>query len=335
LENLLVLLSNREEDQIFASSVCQVAKTNLVNSLTPDEAIHLLIENPSTSALINASDEELSTGFHLSVANILGPSPNEGLANRVHFLSDLPISRSGSLVHSPILGSLVRRDPKTPQDSGTYYGRIIQAALRCSPFGISDFFKHSGRIQTIEVTALSQKNGVLETIKAYLASNHWASRQQTTVLTALDELLINAAYDAPQAALGPQSQGTQKLTRFSQFGPGTHIQVKFIFDGIFFGASVTDFYGSLNKKKLMEHIPKDHTTSIYTPKPDTLTGGIGLSMVYQTGGGLTFICQPGIKTESIVTFKKAEHSKDFRRQFQFVSTHFYKTPSQEILPRPS
>ena len=320
---LLVLLSNRKEDRIFACSICLVAEMDLAEPSTADDAVKLMEENPGCIVLVNSSSEDLVADFQLSVINNLGLDSDRVQPNQIHFLSDLAISQSGSLVHNPLMGSFIRRDPKDPEESGAHYGRIVNAAALRKPFGLHEIFEGSAKVQKILMKNLSEKPAVIDAVKAYLAAANWTTRQASTILTALDELLINAAYDAPQAALETNNSAIKQNTHISQFAQETQIEIQLAFDGTFFGVSVTDFFGSLEKTKLMKHIPKNHTLTEYNPNSAGVMGGIGLSMVYQTGGGLVFICQPGVKTESLVYYRQAERFKDFREQFRFVSTYFF------------
>ncbi len=319
----LVLLSDRKEDQIFANSVAAVSDLNLVQVQTPQEAVKIMQDSPPKMVLVDGSSEALFNTFHETVSESLGLYSENVQPNHIHFLSDLPISKAGLLVHSPILGSFIKRDPEQPEESGAHYGRIVNAAIQGKPFGLNEIFEGTAKVQKIEMRNISQKSHILEAVKIYLTAGKWPTRQRSTVLTALDELLINAVYDAPQAAQGSQSQTSPTKIDISQFEPETNIAVTLAFDGTFFGVSVTDLYGSLDKAKLMRHIPKNHLKTEYKPKANTLSAGIGLSMVYQTGGGLVFICEPGVKTEALVYYRRTDSFKDFRNQFRFVSTHFY------------
>ena len=143
------------------------------------------------------------------------------------------------------------------------------------------------------------------------------------IANAVDELLMNAMFDAPVDDLGkPLYSNTARSSVFKLEGKGA-VELHVGFDGDHLGITAVDFYGSLDKTKLLSHISKNYTQQEYKVKSNVAGAGIGLSTVFRSGGSFFFVSESRVRTEVTVIFRRADSYREFRDQFRFISTQFY------------
>ncbi len=323
LSKTLLLLSERADDKAFADEICKLSELKIQVVRRAPEAIKLMQEASPQVILVDASTQDLYSTFEGAVSNSLGLFSEKVHPNSIHFLLDSTMSEASFIVQSPLLGSFVKRSSSDPAGAGNHYGRIIRAGLKAKSFGLKDIYLEEAKVQRIEMSQISQKSKVLEAVKAYLLAAKWSMRPTSRILTSVDELLMNAFYDAPQASFASSSNATTPALDLKDLEQKGSVLIDLAFDGKYFGIAVTDFYGSLDKAKLMNYISKGFSKSEYKVKTTTFNAGIGLSTVHQTGGSLLFLCEASVKTEAILFFQKSDKFKDFRNQFRFISTQFY------------
>ncbi len=322
LKKSLILLSERPEDKVFAEQVCKSTGLHLKTTAETEEAVQALSQDAHPVIFVDGSTEKLYTNFEESVGKTLGIFSEKVQPNAIHFLTDDEVSQAPFLAQSQILGNFVTRDPEDSIASGRHYGRIVKAATKGTPFDLSEVFQKDAKTQAIEIESVTHKQKTLEAVKAYLLAANWTPRTANRITSSVDELLMNAFYDAPLAA-GLTSDATYPSLNLNEISKRANVTLRLAFDGVYFGVSVTDFYGSLDKGRLMKHIAKEFSKSEYKVKASSFNAGIGLSIVHQTGGSLLFMSQTNVKTEAMLFFKKTDKFKDFKRQFRFVSTQFY------------
>jgi hypothetical protein len=147
-------------------------------------------------------------------------------------------------------------------------------------------------------------------------------RSVPMILTALDEIIMNAIYDAP---VNPSGEQTLKhVTRDTpvEIPAGQRITVHFGYDGEYAAFSVVDSFGSLNKYDLLKHLMCDRESDSLMIDPAGAGAGIGLATTFLKGGSLHFLCEPGIRTEVTVLFRQTKNFREFREQFRFFSVHY-------------
>ena len=319
----LLLLSQRAEDKAFGEAICGISELSLQVARDPQEAVKLMQEAAPPAILVDASTQSLYAAFEQAVGDTLGLFSESVQPNSIHFLSDTELGQTPFLAQSPILGSVIVRNPDDPATSGRHYGRIIRATLAGKPFGLAEVIEKTAKVQSVQIKKIADKTRVLDAIKAYLSQAKWSSRSLSIVLYSLDELLINAIYDAPQARFGASSKVAAGSAELTELEEDSKIVIDLTYDGSYFGIAVTDFYGTLDRAKLLTHIAKTFSDTEYKVKSTSSAGGIGLSSVHQTGGSLIFVIEASAKTTAMLFFKQSQSFKDFRSQFRFVSTHLY------------
>src|SRR5690606_20434015 len=117
----------------------------------------------------------------------------------------------------------------------------------------------NAKVQLVKLQLSTQKQDAVEAIKNYLIAAKFQSRMATVIANAVDELLMNAIFDAPVDDLGrPTHATTSRATQIQLEGPHA-VEMQVGFDGKYVGITAIDMFGSLDKAKLLTHISKIYT----------------------------------------------------------------------------
>jgi hypothetical protein len=210
-----------------------------------------------------------------------------------------------------------------PKIAGQHYGRIVRATLSGRAFGLPKLLKDGAKTQIVKLQITSQKQDAVEAIKNYLLAVKFQSRMATTIANSVDEILMNAMFDAPTDDVGRPLYSLTARTTVIKLEGKSAVEMHVGFDGEYVAISAVDLYGSLDKAKLLSHISKIYTEEEYKVRTSVAGAGIGLATVFRTGGSFFFSSESRTKTEVTVFFRRTENFREFRDQFRFLSTQFY------------
>lgn len=319
----LLLISNHIDDKLFAAEVALATGLSLKHVTDPNEGAALINQDEIEIVLVDASSEKQYQAFENAIQNTVGLFSDKISTNGIHFLSSEDLDRSQYLIQSPLFGHFVMRNYNNPKDAGQHYGLTVKATLAQRSTGLSSLLKAGSKIQVIKLTLSSQKYKAVEAVKAYLIAAHFQSRMATVIANAVDELLMNAMFDAPVDNLGkPLYTTTHRATDLKLEGKSA-VEMHVGFDGQYVGISTIDHFGSLDKVKLLSHISKFYANEEYKVRTSTAGAGIGLATVFRSGGSFFFISESRVQTEVVVFFKRTDNFREFKDQFRFIATQFY------------
>lgn len=283
-----------------------------------------IIANESPRAvLVDASTQEDYQAFENAIQESVGLFSEKVNANMIHYISSEDLGRVNYLLKSPIFGHYVVRKYGDPKQAGNHYGRLVKLSLRDRAFGLSNFLGPNTKVQVVRFQKSSQKQEGVEAIKNYLISAKFKTRMATVIANAVDEVLMNAMFDAAVDELGRQLySSTSRATDLPLEGKSS-VEMHVGFDGAYVAISVIDHFGSLDKQKLLAHISKRYTDEEYKVRTTVAGAGIGLATVFRSGGNFLFASDSKERTEVTVFFKRTDSFREFKEQFRFLSTQFY------------
>lgn len=305
-----IIFSEREEDVRLAEFA---AFANDVPARRVSRAAELgqcLREAPDSVVLWDAGDPRRAE----EVAPMLA---HAGSLWRVFAVTDDPLHECAHLGRVPAFGHhLLRRyDEPAP----TLYARLAGAALRGTPFGIARYFPEATPCRRITLTRSGQKTSAVEAVQNIFTKQNVNTRLSALVAQAVDELLMNAIFDAPVLPNGaPLRRGTERNADFELIQQ-EHVHVEVATAQDYVGIGVSDQFGSLRKSVLLGFLNKDYHDREYVLRKNDLGAGLGLNGIIQAGLSLIFACKPGVKTEVMLFFKKDATYRDFRGGFRFLS----------------
>jgi hypothetical protein len=236
---------------------------------------------------------------------------------RIFAVTDDPLHVYPHLSRFPVFGHhfLRRYDPPAP----TLYARLLGAALSTDYFGLPRFFPEGVSINRITVTMAGQKRAAVEAIENIFMKQKVNSRLAALVAQAVDELVMNAIFDAPVLPNGMYlRRGTARDADFELIDQ-EHVRIEVASSPDYVGICVADQFGSLKKGVLMGFLNRDYQGSDYQVPTEDYGAGLGLRGLVQSGLSVLFACKPEIRTEVMVFFRKDATYKDFRGGFRFLS----------------
>jgi len=323
LSRQLLLISSFEEDQKFAAEVARFSGMELLISETLNGGVDQLVNSKPDVTFFKADSEEGYRQFEDRIQESVGLFSDAVNANGLHFLSSSDISKVGYLLKSPIFGHFVSCNYGDPVLAGRHYGRVVRSTLADKAFGLEQLFGSDVVVQTIRFEQTGQKLGAVEAVRNYLLAAKFKARMASIVSNSVDELLMNAMFDAPTDELGRQQYLSESRATQRKLKDQDAVEMHVAFDGDYVAVSTVDHYGSLDKTKLMAHISKVYTEEEYKVKTTVAGAGLGLATVFRSGGSFFFISETNSKTEAMVFFKRTSSFREFKDQFRFVSTQFY------------
>jgi hypothetical protein len=169
------------------------------------------------------------------------------------------------------------------------------------------------------ITRAGHKRSAVDAVQNIFVSQDVNSRLSALVAQAVDELIMNAIFDAPVLPNGmPLRRGTDRAADFELIQQ-EHVTLEVASTDDYVGISVGDQFGSLKKGVLMSFLGRDYHDEAYVPRKNDPGAGLGLNGIVQTGLSLIFACKPGVRTEVMIFFKKDATYKEFRGGFRFLS----------------
>ena len=211
----------------------------------------------------------------------------------------------GSIEDDEVLTALRRArwnhailEPEEPEDTELV---VTTTKLRSGDlFGLEKYLAWGVSIDERTVT---DYDGKRDAVEAVAASAREAGARRTTVArieNVTDELLMNALYDAPAAALGERATGATPWST----APGKPVRLRWACDGRHFAVSVEDGYGALTKADIL-----DHRAAARARRGAPRTGsdgraGAGLGLYFVLAAVTRFVAnlEAGQRTEVVCLF---------------------------------
>ena len=319
----LLLISSRPEDAEFATEVAIGAGLSLLTAKTPAQGAGIILAETPAAIVVDASSEAQYKEFEKAIQEKVGLFSDKINANGVHFLSSEPLENVPYLIRSPVFGHFVIRNFSVPKAAGQHYARIIKATLSDRAFGLGNMLKPDTKVQVVKLHATSNKQDAVEAVRNYLISAKFQSRMASVVANSVDELLMNAMFDAPVDEIGRPTLSATPRSENIQLSGKSEVELHVGYDGTYVGICAIDHFGSLDKAKLLDHISRIYTEEEYKVKTSVAGAGIGLATVFRSGGSFFFASENRVRTEVAVFFRRTDSFREFKDQFRFISTQFY------------
>lgn len=323
MSKTLLLISDLPQDQAFAAAAADGAGLQLKLAPNPRDGVKLISQGEVAATFVDVSTKAKHMAFEAAVQDTIGLFSELVNSNQIHMLSSDDIEKVEFLIQSPLFGNFVLRNYGDAKQAGQHYGRHLKFCLGARAFGLGALFGPSVKIQTVKLKNSNQKQEAVEAVRNFALQAKFQSRMASVIANAVDELVMNAIFDAPVSELGkPLFDSTLRNTAFPLQGKH-EVEMKVCFDGTYLAITAIDLFGSIDKAKLLKHISKIYNDEEYKVRTTYAGGGIGLSSVFRSGGTLFFSSEAQSRTEATVLYHKSDNFRDFREQFRFLSTQFY------------
>ena len=165
----------------------------------------------------------------------------------------------------------------------------------------------SGKLASGDIFGLEEKRAALIAVTASARDAGARRPMVARVESVVDELLMNAMYDAPAAARGEAPQlPTDVLERVA-----APARLRWASDGRHFAVSVEDRFGALVKGAIVDHLQRARAER-ERPRGTSEAGGAGLGLYFIVSSVTRFIANvdPGHRTEVIGLFDLRQAGRD-------------------------
>ncbi len=319
----LLLISAVPEDQAFALAAAEQAGLELRIEPEISNVASLMEGDAPPIVFINGEDVLLFKAFEKIIENKFGLFSDHVNANCIHVISGKDLNESQEVLSSPLFGNFILRKYGDPGISGERYGLILQSTITDKAFGTEKLFSKDAKIQTVHFQSTAQKQQGVEAVKNFLIQAKFKTRMATVIANAVDELIMNAMFDAPVDEFGKQIYQSTPRDKVFDLKDKAAVEMRVVYDKGYIGITAVDQWGSLDKERLLNHISRRYREEEYKVKTTSAGAGIGLATIFRSGGSFLFASESGTRTEVTTFFKKADNFRNFKEQFRFISTQFY------------
>ncbi len=319
----LLLISSHPLDQSFAVEVALSAGLSLKTAPDAIQGASILATEDIQVVIADASTAEQYQALEAAIQSKVGLFSDKVNGNAFHFISGNDLDQAPYLILSPLFGSFILRNFENAKDAGEQYGKVIKATLDGHAFGLQRFIKPGTKIQTLKLASSTQKQEAVDAVRNYLVAAKFQTRMAAVIANAVDELLMNAMFDAPVDELGKQVYAALPRSTPLKLDGKAAVEMQVAFDGNYVAVTAVDLWGSLEKVKLMSHIAKVYRSEEYKVRTTTAGAGIGLATVFRSGGSFCFASESHSRTEVTVFFQRLDNYRQFKDQFRFITTQFY------------
>lgn len=323
----LLLISDQADDASFLTEAAAVAKSEL--EIVPDAsaAVEKIAQNDYVATFVDITRLEQLREFEFEVQKRFGLFSERIQPNQIHFISDKEMSDNRDAILSPLFGSFYQRPTTMITESAQMYGRFVMASEQMATHDLNHFLNTAAVglnvVQQVNLTNTNQKQEAVEAVRQYLISAKLPARVANLISNSVDEILMNAMFDAPTDQFGRPLYNSTARSNHRELKEDDQVVMRVGFDGFTFGISVSDSYGSIDRGKLLNHISASYREKDYTVRAGQAGAGLGVATIFNSGGSLIYHCETRKKTEATLLYRGFASYRDFKNQFKFFSAKFY------------
>lgn len=328
---IILVLSDREADLRFAREVSSRVDASLVQYSWKEGRKEAFAK---TRELLRGSTELvlfLDVGqigdleeFQWLFGPAIGKGPGRIHPDHVHILINEPQSGARGLAGNASFGHLVIRkgdwdSPGSVQvpEAARAHARVVSRVSRRD----RRHLEFVGREAPIQSRSLSfqdsrEKSNVLDIAKDFLVKAiGMQDRMAASIVNSVDELLLNAFYDAVEECTGSTISRSTPV----RLEAGRAVELHMTYDGENVEFTVVDHYGSLDREKTLSQLLKAYDAPGIQVSSTTHRAGVGLASTSKCGGSLFISTERGVRTEVSVLFKQAASYREFKNQSRSIS----------------
>ena len=268
------------------ASVETLADGNDVETLLDNEGFDVLLtdwQNASLAPKLQHKYNDLQTV-------LLSDEPEfEGKRNA---LMDLPAS---SLMVANALGKSRSRDPMAVRQLVTAVGKLVTKDI----FGLEKYLGWGAAIRDVVITSSGQRRDLIDEVQDFAKTIGVRPRMVRNIVLLVDELLMNAVWDAPADDKGKAKYHDLPRSTPVELSPDERPVLRYGCDGSFFALSVSDPFGRLEHDLAFRYLQQSSDKDTQKIKEGSGGAGLGLYMAYNAASSFVVNVEPGRHTEVI------------------------------------
>ncbi len=171
-------------------------------------------------------------------------------------------------------------------------------------FGLEKYLGWGVEVKSAPVVNSKSRADVIKTVDDYFAQVGIRRANRDRIHVVLEEMLMNAIYDAPTDANGKPIFNHLPRTEEVILKPEQQGLVRFATDGMLIAVSVQDPFGSLKGSIILKYLEANYsgTAADMNAKEGKGGAGRGLHQIIENSDLVVFNVDPGKKTEAIALF---------------------------------
>jgi CRP-like cAMP-binding protein/CheY-like chemotaxis protein len=189
-------------------------------------------------------------------------------------------------------------------------------------FGLNKYLNWGAEITQFKINDSKKRQELNEKILNQIEQLGIRSSLRSRCQIVIEEMLMNAIYDAPVDKMGQPLHNHKSRTEHIILSEDQSAKLSFATDGLFLGISVIDPFGSFKKEILFKYLANNYfdQDSNYNENNNKGGAGKGLYMITENSDMVIYNISPGQQTEIIALFD-LDPSKDKKA----TSLHYFET----------
>ncbi len=323
MKKKIILISDLPEDAAFLSEIISIVDADLEVAPDAKTGLEFLAENECEAIFLDITRIKQLREFEVEAQQRFGLFSDRLQPNQIHFIGNGGIGENRDAILSPLFGSFLPRSSESVEMNGQLYGRFVKAGENMNTNGVEHYISAKGDTQEVVITNSNQKQDAAEAVRQFLLMAKIPARISNGIANAVDELLMNALFDAPCDQFGKPLYSATSRSLARELKAPEHVSLKIGFDGFCVGISVSDSFGSVDRNRLLSHVSMNYRDHDYKIKFGQAGAGLGIATVFNSGGTLIYHCETHVKTIATLLYRAYPNYRDFKSQFKFFSARFY------------
>ena len=253
------------------------------------------------------------------VGNLIQTLPGflDGLSGNARVILVLPRANAALVVElmqrTPCVVAMLTEEAVDPASLAQMAFHVQQGDI----FGLDKVLAPGTAIQEHLLADISERAGCARQVLEFAGRSNVPRRLHAHIEQCLDEMAMNALYDAPVDSHGQQIFANVPPRQRINLTIDQTVLVQYASDGVFFGLAVRDAFGSLSRTNVLRVLYKGFHA---TEKLDRKVSGAGLGLYLMLRGvtGLYFNTIAGVATEVICLFDLRNAHQEIDRFGVFV-----------------
>ncbi|MNJ99911.1 DNA-binding transcriptional activator YeiL [compost metagenome] len=224
------------------------------------------------------------------------------------------------LKHNRFVEHLVSRDNEDRNSTIRYVLTTLGKLMNKDLFGLDKYLSWGAEGEKRAVVRSGQREELREEMVCYFKKMGVRNSVLERVNTVVEEMLMNAIYDAPLDSHGKSL--FNHVSRKQEVQLDTHQQSQFRYssDGVLLAVSVTDPFGGLSKDTIIDYLESCYSGQAGSLNSEKGGAGRGLHQIIENSDLTIFNVKKGIRTEVICLFNLDGQKRVAQPSFHYFFT---------------
>ncbi|RYZ63640.1 MAG: hypothetical protein EOP09_17320 [Proteobacteria bacterium] len=310
----VIVLSQFEADVIFGQHLATQCGFQFLRAASVPDLERYLIDRSNSLVFIDVDSKESQSALH-QVAAVLR------LYSNPRFVFGIATKPIFDLVESNRFGVFGHYYVRNYDSFAmNWMPRLCRPIFSPESFGV-DFYKDSdASVHKIELKSSRERGVLIQVLDKYLVEKGVNDRAAQMSLRAVDEVLMNAIFDAPIDSGGVRYRINTPREEYFELKDKERVFVTVVRNLEFMLVAVRDQFGSLELKAATDAAKANYRVKSYDSNAHAHAGRIGLQAIAASGTSYLANCKPKAYTEVVLAFpyfRSFKETKSVFRSFSF------------------